>query len=380
MEKSKSLSSILEDEESWDERGEHEEKQDEDSQPSSPSSSSSSLDKTYLTRSQAKREEELKIVFEEKKEKVLSAFTTELRNRSRSLFFCKHDIVCVTVIEISPCDMQSLTSVRENWEKMMNASKESDKPMSHLIYWCRTKREERGKAYCLVPKKNLTSLIQGIKEGHDKLPVALEKKIKSSKAPLAVFEEFNRAVLEDFDKDRILIPNKRIHWMLQFRKNYYYDQYDVYEVDSILAYTHNPATKTRHYVSESLDENREISNNDESDNTAKTDNDGSRQVPSYHGVWITSKGKHFIKIRGTPMHKNIMCFDAADKAARYYDHEVKRLRLDQQLELNYSKDGSRIACEDTAALEAIQGFKNPLRVPAFNAINIMVILNACCLI
>lgn len=110
----------------------------------------------------------------------------------------------------------------------------------------------------------------------------------------------------------------------------------------------------------------------------EADKDGSMRVPSYRGVWITSIGRHFIKIRGTPMYENnLICFDTAEEAAKFYDQEVKRLGLDLQLELNHGKDGDRIVYDDAAGLVPTGGYEYLLGgnsassvVPALSVINI----------
>merc|ERR1711862_1031791 len=82
--------------------------------------------------------------------------------------------------------------------------------------------DARGEAYSFLAKKNLISFKRGVEEGYDKLPPAIEKKLKNGKA-LTANEEQLKAALQDLAKDRILpqrtgfngcFNSKRIIFML----------------------------------------------------------------------------------------------------------------------------------------------------------------------
>jgi len=98
-----------------------------------------------------------------------------------------------------------------------------------------------------------------------------------------------------------------------------------------------------------------------------SDVNGSLRVPTFRGVWITSKGKHFIKIKSTVLRNY---FDSSEEAAKAYDEEVHRLGL--QLDLNYHSNGTRIMYEDTAIPATTTGFDllGGSVVPALSVINI----------
>merc|ERR1711862_152854 len=87
------------------------------------------------------------------------------------------------------------------------------------------------------------SFKEGIEEGFDKLPLAIEKKLKDGKA-LTANEEHLKAALEDLAEDRLLPPEERIQWMLQFEEDYLYaNEYsddELVDQDTIVAPTPPP--------------------------------------------------------------------------------------------------------------------------------------------
>jgi hypothetical protein len=108
------------------------------------------------------------------------------------------------------------------------------------------------------------------------------------------------------------------------------------------------------------------------------DPDGSIRVPGYRGVWINPNGKHFIKVDGervteSEREESIMLFDVVDDAARKYD-EIMRMnkKKNQNVECNFSEDGSRIVYEDILSTNSGLGGSAANVVPALSVINIKV--------
>jgi hypothetical protein len=107
--------------------------------------------------------------------------------------------------------------------------------------------------------------------------------------------------------------------------------------------------------------------------STEKDPDGSFRVPGYRGVWVSKKGKHFIKVDS----ETILWFDEADDAARAYDSLVKAKSDDgniQSAELNFSSDGSRRSFYDEATQSTTSGLGGSAVsvVPALSIINIKV--------
>lgn len=89
------------------------------------------------------------------------------------------------------------------------------------------------------------------------------------------------------------------------------------------------------------------------------DEDGSIRVPTYRGVWVSTKGEYFLKVDGKRWSnegKNeIVHFKSADMAAKKYDSILKaKAAGGGKDEYNFDAEGNRIVYED-GAKSAITG-------------------------
>lgn len=111
------------------------------------------------------------------------------------------------------------------------------------------------------------------------------------------------------------------------------------------------------------------------------DPDGSFRVPGYRGVWVNPAGKHFVKIRGKSLtdgnSEDVVLLDSVELAARMHDDVINASADDNEVQLNFMANGTRIPYEEnsTAALAAERGVEmlgggSSSVVPALSIINI----------
>ena len=117
------------------------------------------------------------------------------------------------------------------------------------------------------------------------------------------------------------------------------------------------------------------------------DKDGALLVPTYRGVWVNTEGKYFVKIAGKAIMtdfdnqeneaSSLQLFLSAEDAAMKYDMIAKK-DSENNAELNFKEDGSRIIYEDSGTITNVSRNLDALGggaisvVPALSVINIKV--------
>ena len=112
--------------------------------------------------------------------------------------------------------------------KMFQSTKKNGNPILYLIYKYGTNSDDDMITCSLFKEEGLIAVDIGIERGWNKIPRCLQKKIDNQKI-LTDDEEFQRAALEDFEKERKLPASDRISWIFvvepcNFREYFYDDE------------------------------------------------------------------------------------------------------------------------------------------------------------
>lgn len=167
-----------------------------------------------------------KVLFEKGRDDIMARIPDDVKTGFLKLGFAKWGKEWLPVVQLSPFQVPP-GSVRDQWMEMFNNTLRNKRPMSRLMFWYGTPKDDLSVGYSFVPHNKFMSYEQGRKANHHGVPQKIEKKLDSSKK-LTASEAQRVEGLDQINSDINLEPSERTTWLFDFEEDYdhYLDQID----------------------------------------------------------------------------------------------------------------------------------------------------------
>lgn len=202
------------------------------SEENSYTTDNDSLPRSRLTEEEKKKRIEIaKSLFEKEKQEILNRIPDDVKKDFRSLCFTKWSTHYLPVIQLGPFDVRP-GAVRDQWMEMFQNVSKKKRPLTRLVFWYGSPKNDLSEAYTFTPKHKLISYEEGCKKDYHKVPARIAKKMKEGKK-LTASESRLVDGLEEIAIDAKLDPADRSPWLFDFEEDYDLELSDIEEEESV---------------------------------------------------------------------------------------------------------------------------------------------------